>query len=326
MKIAIDVMGGDNAPISNIKGVFSYLSKYNDNENQFILVGEKSIIKNIISKNDFSHFSNIEIINTSQSISIEDNISKIHKNKPNCSIVKSIRMLKNNDVDAVISAGNTGALLTSSLFLLNKINHIRRPALVPYIPSNKGNILLCDAGATLNTKPIHMLQYAIMTSEYYKLINGKLNTRIGLINIGTEKNKGPELYKDSYKLLKENLDDFYGFIESRDLLDGKVDIVISDGFTGNIMLKLIEGMFSNFDELLKKHSLNSKDLFNEDLLYEKHGGAPFLGVEGIVVKCHGSSSYVSIENSILQVLKLYNTNLIDKISVKIAETIETIIE
>ena len=119
---------------------------------------------------------------------------------------------------------------------------------------------------------------------------------------------------------------FNGFIESRDLLDGKVDIVISDGFTGNIMLKLIEGMFTSFDELLKKHNLNSKDLFNEDLLYEKHGGAPFLGVEGIIVKCHGSSSYVSIENSILQVLKLYNTNLIDKISVKIAETIETIIE
>ena len=152
------------------------------------------------------------------------------------------------------------------------------------------------------------------------------NPRIGLINIGTEKNKGTELYKESYQLLNETMDGFVGFIESRDLLNGKVDIVISDGFTGNIMLKLIEGMFANFHELLKNNNLDCNNFFNEELLYENHGGAPFLGVEGIVVKCHGSSSYISIENSILQVIRLYDTELIKKISIQTANSINTIVE
>tara|TARA_B100000029_G_scaffold509769_1_gene599682 strand:+ start:265 stop:1242 length:978 start_codon:yes stop_codon:yes gene_type:complete len=325
MKIAIDVMGGDNSPISNIKGVFSYLSKYNDDKNKFILVGNSSVIKNILF-NKFEQVSNVEIVNATQTISSKDTLSKIHKIKPDCPIVKCISMLRDNDVDAVISAGNTGALLSSSLFLLNKIKHIKRPALVPYIPSDKGDILLCDAGANIHTKPLHMLQYAIMASEYYKLINEKTNPRIGLINIGTEKNKGTELYKESYQLLNETMDGFVGFIESRDLLNGKVDIVISDGFTGNIMLKLIEGMFANFYELLKNNNLDCNNFFNEELLYENHGGAPFLGVEGIVVKCHGSSSYISIENSILQVIRLYDTELIKKISIQTANSINTIVE
>ena len=326
MKIAIDVMGGDNAPISNIKGVFSYLSKNNDNNTELFLVGDKQVIQKTISQEKYNRHDNVHILHSSQTISNDDNIKKIHKIKPDSSIVKCVTLIKDKKVDAAISAGNTGALLSSSLFLLNTIEHIKRPALAPYIPSNKGNIILCDAGANINTKPIHILQHAIMSAEYFKLLHDKKNPRIGLINIGTEENKGPDLYKDSYKLLKKYLNNFIGFVESRDILSGKVDIIISDGFTGNIMLKLIEGIFGNFHDLLDNTNTTINDKFKEKLLYEKHGGAPLLGINGIVIKCHGSSSFLSIENSIKQVEKLYKTKLIEQIAAQTAHTLETLVK
>ena len=325
MKIAIDVMGGDNAPVSNIRGLLSYLSENKDTKTKFFLVGDRKLIEQSLSLDD--HSSNlISIINANQTIAIDDNISKIHKNKPNNSIVKSVTLLKEKEVDAVISAGNTGALLSSSLFLLDKIKHIKRPALSPYIPSDKGGIVICDAGANINTKPMHMLQYAIMASEYFKLLNNKKNVRVGLINIGTEENKGPELYKETYHLLKASMKNFSGFIESRDLFNGKVDIVISDGFTGNIMLKLIEGMFGNFYNIIKDEKINSSSISKEKLLYEQHGGTPLLGINGIVIKCHGSSTPVSIKNSISQAIKLYETNLIENILKKTSMTLNAIAE
>ena len=325
MKIAIDVMGGDNAPVSNIRGLSSYLSENNDNNTSFFLIGDKTLIEKTLSEENLS--SNlISIINANQTIEIGDNIGKIHKNKPDNSIVKSINLLKEKEVDAVISAGNTGALLSSSLFVLDKIEHIRRPALAPCIPSDKGDIIISDAGANINTKPMHMLQYAIMSSEYFKLIHGKRNARVGLINIGVEENKGPELYKETYQLLKSSLKSFVGFIESRDIFNGKVDIVICDGFTGNVMLKLIEGMFGNFYNIIKDKKNNLSDISKEKLLYEQHGGTPLLGINGIVIKCHGSSTSISIKNSISQAKTLYETNLIENILNKTSATLNKIVE
>ena len=325
MKIAIDVMGGDNAPISNIRGLLSYLSENNDNKINFFLVGDQKLIEQTLS--DENYPSNlISVINATQAITKNDNISKIHRNKPDNSIVKSVNLLKDEKVDAVISAGNTGALLASSLFLLDRIQHIKRPALSPSIPSHRGDIIICDAGATINTKPMNMLQNAIMASEYFKLLHNKKKARVGLINIGTEENKGPDLYQETYHLLKTSLNNFVGFIESRDLFNGKVDIVISDGFTGNVMLKLIEGMFGNFYNIIRDEKVNLSKISKEKLLYEEHGGTPLLGVNGIVIKCHGSSSSISIKNSIIQAMKLYETNLIENILQKTSTSLNSIVE
>ena len=199
MKIAIDVMGGDNFPSANIDGVLDYLENTSENDVQFILVGNESLIKEyLINKNNSDK--PISIINAPDIIDNDDKPSRIFKTKPNSSIVKSIDLLRKKEADALISAGNTGALLATSLFLIGTIENIKRPALAPYIPSENNGFILCDAGANVDTKPEHLIQFAMMSKSYLENVENIKNPKIGLLNIGKEPNKGNELTKHTKEL------------------------------------------------------------------------------------------------------------------------------
>lgn len=316
MKIAIDVMGGDNSPSADLDAVFEYIENPGNKPVDFFLVGNESIIqKYLIKENKSSDY--ITIINASEDISDNDRPSRVFKTKPNCSIVKAIQLLKDNTVNAVVSSGNTGALLSTSLFLVGKINSIKRPALAPYIPSLKKGFILCDAGANVDTKPEHLLQFAIMSQYYLKNIENIEKPKIGLLNIGKEPGKGNELVKQTYSLLKNEFkNNFIGNIESRYIFNEDVDIVVCDGFTGNIVLKLTEGIFSNIHNWIKKDGKENKLTIESTISnfdYEEHGGTPLLGIKGIVIKSHGSSSKRSIVNSLKTAVTLHEKKLIENI-------------
>ncbi len=331
MKIALDVMGGDHAPFSNIEGAFSYLEEKNDSSVKLLLVGDAPQIEDVVSSYT-QHKNSIEIIHTTQVVEMDEKPSRIFRTKPDSSLVKCIDLIKSGKADAAISAGNTGALLTSSLFLLGKIDGIRRPALAPYIPTEKGGVILCDAGANADVKPQHLVQFALMASAYLETQENIDNPRVALINIGSEESKGNELTRAAYPLLNEHISNFTGNIESRYFLNGNVDVVVCDGFTGNIILKLTEGLFKNVTGFLKEGLSNSTTdasqlmpilaELKKKFDYEEHGGTPLLGINGIVMKCHGSSSYRSIKNTIKAVKKFHDANLINEIANRMAEHME----
>jgi len=318
IKIALDVMGGDNAPISNIDGAIDFLKHDTDGIVKLYLVGPEEEINNHLSKHLNLDFRFIKIVNASQIITSEDSPARIFKTKPDSSMNKAIGLLKDNIVDAVVSAGNTGCLLSSSFFNLGTIKGVKRPALFAVIPSEKGNFLLCDVGANSSCKPEHLLQFSKMSSIYMQYQMDIKNPKIGLVNIGSESNKGNELTKQSFKLMNKELKNFIGNIESRFIFDGLADIIICDGFTGNIILKLIEGMMEyNLNLVSSKLNLqkspiinNIKELYN----YEEYGAAPILGIKGLVFKSHGSSSKVSILNALKTAKKSYAINLQDKLT------------
>ena len=318
-------MSGDNAPLSNINGAIKYIKNPLSKDNTIVLYGNENIIKNnsnIIKK--YKH--RINTIATTQIVDMNDTPSSAFKLKRNSSMIKIIDDLKDNLVNAAVSSGNTGALLTSSLLILRKIDGIRRPALAPYIPIGKKGFILCDAGANSDVKPEHLLQFAYMSSAYLEHLGIIHQPKIGLLNIGVEKNKGNQLIKNTYSLLDKNFKNFVGNIESRTILDNNVDIIICDGFTGNIVLKLIESIVSKMIKTTM-NSINSHSLskivkpvlfpvfsdMKKSFDYEEHGGTPLLGVNGIVTKCHGSSNEKAIENALLNTQKSVENNLIDDI-------------
>tara|TARA_B110001454_G_scaffold217362_2_gene242521 strand:+ start:904 stop:1911 length:1008 start_codon:yes stop_codon:yes gene_type:complete len=327
MKIGLDIMSGDNAPLSNINGAIKYIDNPLSKDNEIILYGNENIIKNnstLLKK----YKKRISYTYTTSIVNMNDSHSYAFKNKRSSSLIKIIDDLKLNIINASVSSGNTGVLLASSLLILGKIEGIKRPALAPYIPVGKKGFILCDAGANSNVKPEHLVQFAFMSSAYLKHLGNINNPKIGLLNIGVEENKGNQLTKDAFSLLKNNFSDFIGNIESRTLFDNKVDIVICDGFTGNIVLKLIEGTIKNIvDNTMKSidsHSLSKmvkpvlftvlNDL-KKSFDYEEHGGTPLLGVNGIVMKCHGSSNAKAIENALLNTQISHENNLLNNIKI-----------
>ena len=324
MKIAIDVMNGDKSPSSNINGALKYLIR---NPKDYIyLVGKKAILKKYNSTFKDKKIDNFKYIYAEETISDKDSMTRLFKKKPECSLIKCIELLQKNEVDAVVSSGNTAALLSSSLIMLGKIDKIRRPALGAFIPTEKGGFVLCDVGANSDNKPIHLLQFSLMATAYIKYLEDIKKPRIALLNIGAESNKGNQLSVETYNLLKKYSNNFIGNLESRYLLENKADIVICDGFTGNIVLKLIEGTINKMIHWTKKsinnHSVSKlakpllypvfKDI-KKNFDYEEHGGAPLLGVNGIVIKCHGASNEKAILNGLLHAKKCVENDFISKI-------------
>ena len=331
MKIALDVLGGDNAPMANIEGAISFLQRQDNCDTELILVGNESIIEPTLA-NHTENFSNIQIIHTTESIGMEEKPSRIFKEKPNSSLIKSIELIKTGKADAVVSAGNTGALLAASLFLIGKIPGIKRPALAPLIPTSNGNFILCDAGANANSKSHHLVQFALMAVAYMEHLENRNNPRVALLNIGKEENKGNELAIATYPMLKQYVNNFIGNIESRDILEGNADVIICDGFTGNIVLKLTEGLISHLidwiQNIYQTHSINInqsteflsilKEIQNS-LDHEEYGATPLLGINGIVMKCHGSSTARGITNSLLSAKKAVGKNLIMDIANRLSK-------
>lgn len=318
MKFALDAMGGDNAPKSVVLGGLNAIEK-SSSPIKIIFLGDRDMI---LSELKHSDTENIEIIHTNDVVNIKDKSSTVIKKKPNSSLVKGIQLLKENKVDAFVSAGHTGAIMSASLLLLGRIKGIKRPALAAYLPIGKRGKVLCDVGANPDAKPDHLLQSSIMASNYYSYVENFPNPKIGLINIGSEPNKGSELYQETHKLLTKT-PKFIGNIEGRNILTSEADVLICDGFVGNTLLKFAESWVGTFTDEIKSRmdekisfqvgSKLMKPIF-KDLQkkydYEEHGGTPLLGVNGISIVCHGSSGPKSIMNSIFLAQRCIKNDLL----------------
>lgn len=313
MKFVLDAMGGDNAPKAAVQGALSALT-VTPNNVQLILIGDKDAITNEFSG---SIPDRISIHHTTQMVEMHDSGSKVIKNKPDSPIVKAIRLVKDGMADGFISAGHTGAVMTAATLLLGRIPNVKRPALAAYIPSETGGKVICDVGANPDAKPEHLLQFAIMASHYLEFVEKQKNPKIGLINIGEESSKGSELYKKANQLLKKELPNFYGNVEGRHILDSEANVLICDGFVGNIILKFAESINAVYTTnlrqrigkrlqykfgayLLKPAFRRLKKTFD----YAEYGGVPLLGVNGVVIIGHGSSSSKAICNAILEAEKM----------------------
>lgn len=331
MVILLDAMGGDNAPDTTIKGAVKAIDQI---KAKLILIGNEDIIKSKIKEfynKDISEISDrLEIRNATETIEMEDIPTQAIKRKKDSSMVVGFNMLKTGEGDVFISAGNSGALLTGATLLVGRIKGVDRPALAGILPAYKSRLVLMDCGSNTNCKPINLLQFAQMSSIYLKTTLGVENPRVGLLNIGTEETKGNELTKESYKLLKEKSEElginFIGNVEGRDAFSGSVDIVVTDGFTGNIFLKAVEGLGKfvkrSLTESLKKNilskiaalpSLPAIKRFSKTVDYKEYGGALFLGVNKPVVKAHGSSDEKLFEFTIKQAEQFVENKAVDKL-------------
>lgn len=327
MKIAIDAMGGDNGVKATVKGAVDASKEFNVN---IVLVGKTDLIKEELKKYDYDN-NKVNIMHAEDIITNEDKPVKAIRRKKQSSMVIGLNLLKEKQVDGFISAGNTGALLSGGLFVVGRIKGIERPALAPALPNEKGFSLLLDAGANVDCKPKHLQQFSIMGSIYSQKVLGVDKPKVGLVNIGVEKEKGNELTKKAYEVLESSNINFYGNLEARDVLKGYVDILICDGFVGNIILKVTEGVVSTIFKTLKSEF--TKNLltkigalilkpglknFKNKLDYSEVGGAPLLGVKGAVIKAHGSSNSKAIKNAVRQAKLFIDNDVISKIESEIS--------
>lgn len=334
MVILLDAMGGDNAPEATIKGAVMAAKEI---KADICLIGDENVIKSKIKefygKDNISDVaSNLRIKHASEQIEMEDIPTIAIKHKKDSSMVVGFKMLKEGEGDVFISAGNSGALLTGATLLVGRIKGIDRPAIAAMLPSDgiKG-LLLMDAGANTNCKPINLLQFAQMSSLYIHNTFGVERPRVGLLNIGTEETKGNDLTKESYKLLKEKAEEyninFVGNVEPRDCFLGEVDTLICDGFTGNVLLKSVEGIGrfikksltdsltgSLFKTICALPSLPSIKDFKKKADHRSYGGAPFLGVKKPVLKAHGSSDELVFYYTLKQAVEFVDGKCVEKMT------------
>ena len=330
LRILIDAMGGDNAPEAIIDGCLAAVARMTGFD--ILLLGDSKNISSIINARGYSG-GRINIKHTSQVINGSDVPTKVIKEKKDSSIVVGLNMIRTGDGDSFLSCGNTGALLTGALLLTGRLAGVDRPALAPLIPTAKGGTMLIDAGLNSSCKPINYQQFAEIGSIYMKEMFKISKPRVGLINVGSEENKGTETVKEAYQRLKA-LDsiNFIGNVEGRELTYGACDVAVCDGFVGNVVLKCIEGVgyfiIENVIDILKKNAkskiaatLIKKDVkaFFKRLDYESYGGAPILGIRGSVFKGHGSSNANAVMHAIDAAVAFGNSSVYEQISEKFAE-------
>ena len=331
MKILLDVMGGDNAPDATIKGAVNAINQV---KAEIVLIGKEDVIrdrfKTLYGKSPEDISNRFIIKNTTETIEMEDVPTVAIKRKKDSSMVVGFNMLKNDEGDVFISAGNSGALLTGATLLVGRIKGIDRPALGGILPAHHSQLLLMDCGANTHCKPQNLLQFALMSTIYLRNTFSIEKPSIGLLNIGTEETKGNDLTKESYNLLKEKSEEyginFVGNVEGRDAFSGDIDAIVTDGFTGNIFLKAVEGLGKlvkvSLKEGLKKNVLSSLAAvpalpgikrFSKSMDYKSYGGALFLGVKKPVVKAHGSSDEILFEFTIKQAEKFVENRAVPKL-------------
>ena len=328
MKIAIDGMGGDNAPQAVVDGMVQALNEYSDIE--VYITGPKEKIEAELSKHNYPK-ERVKIVDATEVVFTNEHPVMALRKKKDSSIVKALNLVKQGECDAVISAGSTGAFLAGCTLIVGRIKGVDRPALAPIMPGRKGNFMVVDVGANVDCKHQYLVQFAKMGKIYYEIMFDSKDTSIGLVNIGVEEEKGNELTKATYQLLKEEDFNFVGNIEPRDIPRGEVNVLVTDGFVGNTVLKMYEGSASSIlgivkDEiysssliskigalLLKPVFKNLKTKFD----YTEVGGAPFLGVNGICIKAHGSSDGKAFKNAIKQTKSFYDKGVLEKIKEEI---------
>lgn len=324
MKVALDAMSGDYAPIATIRGAIEALK---ENENlEIILVGREEIIKEELKKYKYDE-KRLEIKVANEIIEMEDDPVRAIKEKKNSSMSVCIDLVKDGLAEASVSCGNTGALLATSQLKLKRIKGVLRPAIAVLFPNKKSNTLFLDLGANADTKAEYLEQYAVMGSKYMEILTGISNPKVALLNIGVEEGKGNELTREAFNLLKTNKSiNFLGNIESTKIMDGDVDVVVTDGFTGNILLKTSEGIGKFIFHIIKKSIMKSfisklgalllKKSFKEvkvQIDASEYGGAIFLGLNGLSIKAHGSSDYKAVKNALKVASRFIDTNFIEEL-------------
>jgi glycerol-3-phosphate acyltransferase PlsX len=307
MRIGIDIMGGDFAPEATVSGAFLALDKMSS-EDSLVLIGDEALCKSEISRLGRST-ERIEFAHAPEVITMNDHPTRALPKKPNSSIAVGFDLLAKGKIDGFASAGNTGAMLVGAIYKIHSVPGVIRPCITSVLPKlNGGESILLDVGSNADCKPDVLYQFAVLGSLFMKHVYGIENPRVGLLNIGEEPEKGNLLTINTHQLLKESDDlNFVGNIEGRDLFFDQADVVVCDGFTGNVVLKTAEGFF----KLMKMRKMQDEyfDRFN----YENYGGTPILGVNGVVVIGHGISNDVAIHNMILHTLHVAKSSLIDKI-------------
>ena len=324
MKIAVDAMGGDNAPQAIVEGVM--LAKQDFPDIEFQLYGKEAEIKKYITDEK-----KITIIHTDEKIASDDEPVKAIRRKKTASMVLAAQAVKNGEADAIFSAGNTGALLAAGLFIVGRIKNVERPGLMSTLPvmgePDKGFDML-DLGANADNKPEHLVQYAVLGSFYAEKVRNVQNPRVGLLNNGTEETKGSELTKKAFDLLAaDETINFVGNVEARELLNGVADVVVTDGFTGNAVLKSIEGTAMNMMSLLKTAILsegvkgkmgalllkNALRGMKDEMDYSKHGGAVLFGLKAPVIKTHGATGPDAVRYTIRQIHTMLETQVVPQL-------------
>jgi len=323
IKIVIDGMGGDFAPKAVIKGCIDAVIE--DDDIEIIITGRESIINEELSKYSYNK-EKISVIHTEEVITTDEAPVMAVRKKKDSSLVKALHLVKSGEADAIISAGSTGAIMAGASFIIGRIKGIDRVALAPVMPGKNAPFMVVDSGANVDCKPNFLLQFALMGKIYYENVLDVLNPSIGLINIGAESEKGNELTKAAYQLLKNTEFNFVGNVEPRDVSSGDVNILVCDGFVGNTILKMYEGVAINIFSMLKKEIMSSfiskiggillKPVFNnfkKKFDYSEYGGSAFLGTKGICIKAHGSSDGKAFKNAILQAKICYDNDVVQKI-------------
>ena len=322
MKIIIDAMGGDNAPQAPIEAA---IKATQDFDISIILVGKEAVIENELSKYTYNK-ERISIVNADEVITNYEEPAKAVRVKKNASVVVAARMLKDNEGDAMLSMGNTGALLAAGLLIVGRIKGILRPAIATLLPSAKGPKMLTDAGANTNCKSANLVQFALMGSIYMQGVMNIESPTVGLLSNGEEEGKGDDLTKQTYPLLKESNINFIGNVEGRDIMEGNADVTVCDGFVGNVVLKTVEGMGSVVGTMVKdmfsKNAISKigalfvmKGIkaFKKKMDYREYGGAPLLGMKKPVIKGHGSSDAKAVYYAISQAKKFVESGITEKI-------------
>ena len=330
VRVAVDAMGGDYAPLEIVKGAVDAVNSRDDIK--VFLVGREEAVRAELQKYQYDA-SRTEVVNAAEVIEMADPPVQAIRSKKDSSIVVAMKMVKNGEADAFVGAGSTGAVLVGGQLIVGRIKGVERPPLAPLLPTEKGASLLIDCGANVDARPSHLVQFAKMGSIYMEHVVGISHPRVAIVNIGAEEEKGNALVKETFPLLKACDDiNFIGSIEARDIPSGYADVIVCEAFAGNIILKLYEGVGSTLISMVKKGMMSSfrskigallvKPALKKTLKQfdtSEHGGAPLLGLKGLVVKTHGNSKALEIRNSIIQCVTFKHQQINEKIKAGIGE-------
>lgn len=332
IKIVVDAMGGDFAPLNDVSGAIIAAEEKKD-EIEIILTGKENLINDELKKHKVRP-DNISIVNAEEIVTMEDSPVESLKTKSDSSISVGLNLLKEKKADAFISAGNTGAVMTASILKLGRIQGVGRPTIGSLFPTDKGKTMVFDVGASVDCKPVHLLEFAVMGSIYMKNVYNVISPKIGLLSVGEEKSKGDALTLEAYELLEKSGLNFIGNVEGRDVLRGKADVIVCDGFTGNVILKFAESvldvMKSKFRSYAEKGFFKKiwvgmmygtlKNVVLKDFDYQEYGGVPLLGVDGVSIIGHGKSSPIAIKNMIYKAEEMIRK----EVNAKIREELSTL--
>jgi glycerol-3-phosphate acyltransferase PlsX len=329
VRVAVDAMGGDYAPGSPVQGAIDAAKERGENL-EVILVGNEKVINDLLVSKKIN-LPNLKVVNADEVISMNDTPAEVYKSKPHSSLNVALDLQKNGDADALISAGNTGAVLLHSTLKLGKLKGVGRPTIGAFMPSKQGFALIFDVGATVDSRANHLREYGVMGSIYMRNVFDIKNPRVGLLSVGEEKSKGNEVTLEAFKLLETANLNFIGNVEGNDILNANVDVAVCDGFTGNIIIKFAESVLDLLKAKMKKfadkgffqkiwigmYAGTMKSMLN-DFDYQWHGGVPLLGINGVSIIGHGKSTPLAVKNMIKLAEEIVRKEVNKKIETELA--------